>query len=1171
MQLFWGNREVVGEVASPRHGVVSRRGSRRGAIGPVSPDSAVRGVRMARRVLLGIVLLSWLIMFVGGCTRGRYRLRADRDAYTILGEKTIAQPWQPPSDFDVVPSPLSRLYDPTPPNDPLLPIPSPQLYAYDIPALPERDPARFTPPNRSSVGESTQLGAVLAALDPSGASPADPGAEFAPILQASGTVPTSDSVTMPLRSRQDRRAQPRLQAELTLDSERTASRSLVAEPDLAFAESDGTLAGDGAWAQPVAERATPVRPRTSFSPALPATADEVRAARVGSTRSDVAVDESANQQPAKATAVRAASFQSDALELLPEPANQIPANSPPASVPATAPPDSSPAPNREDAPRTLPTDRISPGDTGGTSNQGVTPAEVEREAGVRQLGPIPASAWQSIPESCLRRMFEFESVQTEYARSFRRAPSEEERDSARRLALEDIVDLALLNSREYQNQKEQLYTAALNLSLDRFAYDLKFTTGGNRVTPEWTHDRVRGITTENQLSVPTTSTVDKTMVTAGELVGRFANRVVLTFNGPNGFAADIGSDLLLDLSQTVFQRDVRFETLTQGERDVIYAARNFLRFRKEFFVGLADQYYELLTRYREVEIASQDYFTLVRAFDEANEEARRGFRSQVEVDQVEQNVLANGRKLIESCNTVELLLDGLKLSLGLPTETPINLDLTELTRLTLRDELAVSAESILRVRRRMEAERGESDPDRVVLLSASITLLDRILTAFNLLEQLDQQTPERAELEGLRAHLRVDAARVRVSEFRSELDEELADQPPNPAIVIQRTRDLIEALTELLDQQLDELSRQTPDRLPAAQARVTQVKSAAEELDRQLTEMLAAGGLEQLNALVTRATALREQTERLVGELDESLGRTALNDPAVVFQETLQQTDQLLATSRTIVDRFSAGLVPIEITPDDAMMTALVLRLDLMNERGNVADQWRLIKLRADDLKSVLNLQATQNIRTRSDVNRPFDFTFDDSTTQLGASLDLPFNRMAQRNAFRISLFNYQSSLRNWMRVEDAIKFDVRKNLRDLSQKRQQYLINVASTALASERVASTAIQLQLGMPGVAARDFLEAQQDYIVSLSRVASGHIDYVRLRMQLFLDLELLQVGDDGFWHDLYDEQIQPEPFFQLPEYAMPAYGDLPHGLMFSHKIRRMLSVPVGMAGVHSTQPD
>jgi hypothetical protein len=69
-----------------------------------------------------------------------------------------------------------------------------------------------------------------------------------------------------------------------------------------------------------------------------------------------------------------------------------------------------------------------------------------------------------------------------------------------------------------------------------------------------------------------------------------------------------------------------------------------------------------------------------------------------------------------------------------------------------------------------------------------------------------------------------------------------------------------------------------------------------------------------------------------------------------------------------------------------------------------------------------------------------------------------------------------------------------------------------------------------------------------------------------MQLFLDLELLEVDDSGFWTELYDEHYQPEGYYQLPPEAMPAYGTLPHGLMFSKMMRRMLDVPVGVATVH-----
>ena len=53
--------------------------------------------------------------------------------------------------------------------------------------------------------------------------------------------------------------------------------------------------------------------------------------------------------------------------------------------------------------------------------------------------------------------------------------------------------------------------------------------------------------------------MDKVLATGGDFVARFANSVVLTFNGPQGFAADLTSDVLFDLSQSVFQRNIRLK------------------------------------------------------------------------------------------------------------------------------------------------------------------------------------------------------------------------------------------------------------------------------------------------------------------------------------------------------------------------------------------------------------------------------------------------------------------------------------------------------------------------------------------------------------------------------------------------------------------------------------
>jgi hypothetical protein len=254
---------------------------------------------------------------------------------------------------------------------------------------------------------------------------------------------------------------------------------------------------------------------------------------------------------------------------------------------------------------------------------------------------------------------------------------------------------------------------------------------------------------------------------------------------------------------------------------------------------------------------------------------------------------------------------------------------------------------------------------------------------------------------------------------------------------------------------------------------------------------------------------------------------------------------------------------------DDAMITAIVLRYELMNERGAVADDWRGIKLAADELKSVLTLRASQRIDTAPGDNQPFNFDLDNSATSLGLTFDSPLNRFSQRNTFRASIISYQRSLRNLKQLEDNIKFSVRNDLRSLTLDREQYLIAVASAALAYERVVSTSLEFRLGTGGVSARDFLEAQTAYIDALSDVASRHIQYIVDRTQLFFDLELLMVDEDGFWNDIRNEELQPEPQFEIPSWGTPVYGDLPN-VRHSSTVRQILQpVLTSFAGPLATE--
>ncbi|MCL4203288.1 MAG: TolC family protein [Pirellulaceae bacterium] len=817
--------------------------------------------------------------------------------------------------------------------------------------------------------------------------------------------------------------------------------------------------------------------------------------------------------------------------------------------------------------------------------------EVPMIAGETQIVAIPESIWESVPESCLKRMFEFQSVRDEYRRTFGRDPLPAQRDDSQRLGLEDIVQLTNINSREYQRQKEVLYLAALRLTLERFDYDLKFSTGGNRHVVDYTHDRVGGETV-NRLRLPTTATADQLLNTGGDLVARFANSVVLTFNGVDGFAADVGSSLLLDISQSVLQRDIIFERLTQAERNVIYAARDLARFRKEQFQRLSDQYYSLLLNYRRIEIDTQDYFSNLRGWLQSEAEYRADRRPRFEVDQFEQRSLESRSRLIGTSNSLEESLDQLKLRIGLPTELPINLDLSELEELTMRDEAAAIEERVRRARRNLAAERQSANAERTsVLLNGAIDVADKALRMLESRGRLTGQSQPLDQFEYLLDELAVEELQLEVrfnrqvlQRDRNQQDNDGLQQPPPdepapplapdpktriravpaapPLQIFQRSTELIDSLLRLVKLQL-----KLVERLPDGALRSDRIEQTAaglrgryEQLRGDLDEAVSLRDLDKIPEFVKTAEVLLSETELLEAEVSRTLGIPP-REPAEVFDWTLRRVDGLLADSQRLLDASGMGLSPVEIDMDDAMLTALTLRFSLMNEREGLADAWRTIKVAGDDLKSILNLQASQEIRTRSDVNRPFDFTFDDSQTRLVMTFDAPLNRKAQRNQFRAALINYNVALRNLMALEDETKLSVRNTLRDLQVAREQYRIAVSSAALAFERVVSTRKQLEENYGNISARDVFEAQQDYTRSLTAVAAAHISYLVDRIQLFMDLELLEVDERGFWSELYVEDFQPQPNFHLPNYGAPVYGELPPGPWFSHKMKRMLHVPPG----------
>ena len=105
---------------------------------------------------------------------------------------------------------------------------------------------------------------------------------------------------------------------------------------------------------------------------------------------------------------------------------------------------------------------------------------------------------------------------------------------------------------------------------------------------------------------------------------------------------------------------------------------------------------------------------------------------------------------------------------------------------------------------------------------------------------------------------------------------------------------------------------------------------------------------------------------------------------------------------------------------------------------------------------------------------------------------------------------------------------------------------------------------MQLGVQNVAARDFLESQQAYTNALTSIARQHVNYITDRIELFFDLEEIDVDACGFWPGVtqdYGPQVNTDFQRQNPR----PYDTLPPNVRYSPAVRQMERIGPGAAEV------
>jgi outer membrane protein TolC len=239
------------------------------------------------------------------------------------------------------------------------------------------------------------------------------------------------------------------------------------------------------------------------------------------------------------------------------------------------------------------------------------------------------------------------------------------------LDLVACLEVAAENSRDWQDERESLFRAALDLTLERWNFSVQevgtlgafaLGTGGDASS-----NTDAGLTSNLGLSKLLgfgTKITGDIGIDFLEAVGR-------------GNAWDALTSVSLNITQPIlrgFGEDIVMEPLTQAERDVVYQARDYERFRRTFAVDIAQRFFQVLEQVDQLKNEEANYQGLTRLRERNEALATAGRLTDIQVDQARQDELSAEDRLVAARRDLEAALDDFKFALGLPIEVVLVLE-----------------------------------------------------------------------------------------------------------------------------------------------------------------------------------------------------------------------------------------------------------------------------------------------------------------------------------------------------------------------------------------------------------------------------------------------------------------------------------------------------------------
>ncbi|MEX2288586.1 MAG: hypothetical protein WD648_15925 [Planctomycetaceae bacterium] len=687
------------------------------------------------------------------------------------------------------------------------------------------------------------------------------------------------------------------------------------------------------------------------------------------------------------------------------------------------------------------------------------------------------------------------------------------------LTLDKAVELAIRHSPDYQEQLETLYLSALDVSTERFRFDVQFFGGNFTEFQHLGSERPGG--ESNTLTTTTDFQLRKRFATAGELLVGFANSTVWEFFGPNkGVTTSVLNFSLVQPLLRAGGRVIALEQLTIAERGLLANLRAFARYRMGHYTEVA------IGELGVSEPQRRGGFFGGTGLTGFSGQGSAGFGGVGDVTGFGRGGFGTaggaatgggagfaGGGAGQVGGFVGLLQQLQQIN---NTEESLRLQLRTLALLEANLEAGlIDIAQVDQYRQNIETERANLLQARNTYQSSLDDFCRRTLG-------LPPDLPILPDPTLIRQFQFIDPAISRLqNDLTQAIDEfgklELEPPPERLTQAFQRIAELRGQMATVIDV--------VPQNLADLESRAAGREMSMTESERSLFQGDRARLSESLQSLQTRFAKTATQLQALKEGLTAENRRKTADEIVALLTEMSNIVNELsLIQARARLEMIT--IEPVYLKSDVALDIARANRLDWMNNRAALVDTWRLIEFNANALKSDFTVRFSGDLQTLPGDN---PVAFRDETGSLRASFefDPPFTRLVERNNFRQQLIEYQQDRRQLIQFEDQVNQTLRLILRDIERLAVSLEIQRRAVAIAIRRVDQTRETLNAPVPAAlpgqppqalgptSAQNLLFALSDLRNTQNNLMSVWLNYLAARMRLYRELGVMRLDERGVW--------------------------------------------------------